>query len=153
MKRTLFILLTMISMTLISSCTHNNGDIGPWFGQWKLSELKIDGVADPAYKGDVFWSFQTNIFMMKEMLTDGTGQWADMRWGSWEESDGELLLIFTFSSDHTPPGQGSYHPLPGMYLPTNQVSHLKILKYPGSKMELSYTTPEGKQITYYLERW
>lgn len=154
MKRIYSIILLVVAMTAISSCTHNNGDIGPWFGIWKLTDLKVNGTTDPGYEGNVFWSFQTNIFQMKEVITDGTGQWSDERWGSWEESDGDLILSFTYSSQSTPePGTGVYHPLSGMYLPTNQAVHLDIVKYPDSKMELAYTTDDGNQITYYFTRW
>ena len=31
-------------MVTLSSCTHNNGDIGPYFGTWKLLSINVDGV-------------------------------------------------------------------------------------------------------------
>ena len=44
MKRALHILIIMLSMAALSSCTHNNGDIGPYFGTWKMLSIEVDGV-------------------------------------------------------------------------------------------------------------
>lgn len=140
-------------MLLTPSCTHNNGDIGSWFGIWKLTAMEVDGVTDSSYEGDIFWSFQTSVFKMTEATAEDLRE-RDERWGTWTEEGGDLLLNFTHSSDAFPGGGvGSYAPLPATYIPANQVSRLKILKYPGSEMELSFTTSSGKQITYFLTRW
>ena len=49
-------------MTLLAaatlSCTHNNGDIGVWFGLWKVTSVEVDGSADRKYKGNMYFSFQ-----------------------------------------------------------------------------------------------
>lgn len=151
-RKLLTILIVTASMLLPSGCTHNNGDIGPWFGQWKMTRMDIDGVADAEYQGNIYWSFQTNIFQMKK-ITPGVVNHADTRWGTWSEEGDCLLLNFTYSSALTPPGSGVYTPLPETYIPADQVSRLEILKRPGDSMELSFTTPQGKQITYYLIKW
>ncbi|MDE7153487.1 MAG: lipocalin-like domain-containing protein [Muribaculaceae bacterium] len=153
MKRIILFLTAIVALTLAPSCTHNNGDIGSWFGIWKVTSIKVDGVADSSYDGNIFWSFQSSVFQMKQVVA-GEGIGRDERWGTWSEESGDLLLDFTHSSNAFPGGGiGSYQPLPATYLPANQVSRLKILKYPGSEMELSYTSETGKQITYSLKRW
>ena len=64
MKRIIiYSLLTIFSLTFLPSC-QNNGDIGPWYGMWKLTSLTIDGEEDPAYEGNVFWKFQTGVVQM-----------------------------------------------------------------------------------------
>lgn len=151
MKRKLTIALLFTMLVTLSSCLQNNGHIGDWYGMWKLTEMKVDGVPDTTYGGNIFWSFQTNIFQMKRVSADGN---YDNRWGSWSEDDGKLLLSFNYrADDSSTPGTGTYAPLPETYLQADAVNTLEILKKPGSKMELSYTIADGKRITYTLTRW
>lgn len=150
MKKYISILTLTATLLMMASCSHNNGDIGPWFGQWKLIEIKVDGVTDYSYNGNIFWSFQTHVFQMKEVIGD-ISPVSDTRWGTWEENGGELLLNFTYmNSEHK---EIYYDPLTATFLPPHEISRLKILKRPGSEMELSYTSPDGKLITYFLKRW
>lgn len=62
MKRTIITLLIAILLPVIAGCTRNDGDIGTWFGSWKLERITIDGLIDEKYKGDIFWQFQSSVF-------------------------------------------------------------------------------------------
>ena len=46
MKRTISTLLIAILLPVIAGCTRNDGDIGTWFGSWKLERITIDGLID-----------------------------------------------------------------------------------------------------------
>ena len=35
----------------MSGCTHNNGDIGPWFGTWQVTGIDADGAPLAEYDG------------------------------------------------------------------------------------------------------
>ena len=49
MKRTVYISCMIFVVLSFCGCTHNNGDIGPWFGQWKVERIDKDGMPDPDY--------------------------------------------------------------------------------------------------------
>ena len=55
MRKALRIIAAVVMTAISGSCTHNNGDIGPWFGEWKLTSIEIDGSPDAAYKANTFW--------------------------------------------------------------------------------------------------
>ena len=72
--------------------------------------------------------------------------------GTWEEDGDNLVLTFTYSDDYNPQGSPAYSPLPATHLPAG-VSTLRILKSPGTKMELQYVSPEGDKYQYSLSKW
>ena len=52
----------------ISSCTQNDGNIGEWFGHWKLNTISVNGAVDDEYGGNIFFSFQSKTFCQTMML-------------------------------------------------------------------------------------
>ena len=56
--------VSVLACLAMTGCTHNDGDIGEWFGEWHLQSIEIDGAADADYDGDVLWKFQNNIVDM-----------------------------------------------------------------------------------------
>ena len=71
------VLVSVMVMTGISSCTRNNGDIGPWFGTWKLTEITVDGTSDAGYEGNIFWKFQNDVFEMVRVNQHAVESYAD----------------------------------------------------------------------------
>lgn len=144
MKRKKFIfLMTSVCLFCMTGCIHHNGNIGHWFGQWKLTQITVNEESDTTYNGNIFWSFQSNIILMQGQ---GTSR------GTWEEDGDNLVLTFTYSDDYNPQGSPAYSPLPATHLPAG-VSTLRILKSPGTKMELQYVSPEGDKYQYSLSKW
>lgn len=154
MRHTFNIILAVMAFLLVG-CTHNNGNIGPFFGQWKISEITIDGEKDAAYEGNVFWSFQSSTIEMQKadesQLTD-----AVTSWGSWsrekETNHDVLILDFTHSDDTHAVGDPYYSPLKETHLP-NGILRLYITSSSGSTMQLSYTADDGKVYKYSLVKW
>lgn len=60
MRRLSLIIFGIVAL-LSTSCTHNNGNIGFWFGTWQCSEITVDGKTDVNYSGNMFFKFQTNV--------------------------------------------------------------------------------------------
>ena len=54
-----------IVLTIVAACTKNNGDIGVWFGLWKVTSVEVDGSADRKYKGNVYAGSQNTTFEQK----------------------------------------------------------------------------------------
>ncbi len=58
------IVLFILWMTiLLPACTHNDGDIGPLFGQWKLVSIEKSGQKDTY--DNLFLSFQSSVLEFK----------------------------------------------------------------------------------------
>ena len=68
MKHTLHLALLSLALLLaLNSCSHNNGDIGPWFGLWHLESIDVDGTEQADYEGDFFFMFQGKVFGIKHL--------------------------------------------------------------------------------------
>lgn len=61
--KNIIVLFTLWMVVLLSSCTHNDGDIGPLFGQWKLVSIEKSGRKDTY--DNLFLSFQSFVIEFK----------------------------------------------------------------------------------------
>ena len=146
-RKIIYSLLTVLSLTFLLSC-QNNGDIGPWYGMWKLTSLTIDGEEDPDYNGNVFWKFQTGVVQMVRYYNNsGTCT------GTWKEKSGTLELTYIYSDDLNEEASRKYSTLTGMHLPSTGVIPLEIVKRPSSTMVLKYRSEEGVTYVYTFKKW
>lgn len=134
-QATLFALV----LTLLAGCTHNNGDIGPLFGKWKVTAIEADGTAQPDYRGNVFWSFQSHTVEVTAVFDhheryDG--------FGCWSMAGDELILSFP-DSDRQPPEQAA--------LPSECT--MTVLRLNSKNAVFRYLLPEGGSLTYTLTKW
>lgn len=150
MKQIKEILLVALVGMALSACTHNDGNIGVYFGTWKVEEITIDGVADIDYRDNLFFQFQSGVFCMRRVDEHHI---AAVSWGTWEEvSDNVLRLSFVYSDDNNPEGSEKYSPLPESHLPKG-VSDLDILQLTGSAMKLQYLAEDEIEYVYNLKKW
>lgn len=123
------------------SCTHNNGDIGHWFGMWRVESITIDGAPDPSYPvPSMIWKFQGHIFQI--IVPDEKEHTAPGTIGIWEEKDGVLTL--DFSKETMGPWTHVTH--------LDMVSHLDVLKLTSKSIRLQYVTDQATYI-YELKKW
>ena len=140
----------MISAVCIGGCTHNDGDIGPWFGTWKLDSMTVDGVQDTEYADNVIWKFQANIMSIVR-VSENHGRYEV--YGTWCEPQTDVLRIeFIYSDNNTPAGTMRYSPLPETHLPPG-ISDLDILEMKSGKLHLEYQSPDGTVYGYFLTKW
>lgn len=155
----LFLPLFLFSM-LISSCTHNDGDIGEYFGEWQLTQLSVDGLdiklygdgaesKDPdfgsplaytiAFQGDVA---RINIlYAYHEIISI---------FGSWQLSDGNLILNFSHTDDVNP---DEIYRVPDILgFPIDGIVVMKVVKINDKKMELRQTSDAGNVFKYYFKK-
>lgn len=132
-----------------TGCTHNDGDIGPWFGTWRLEEITVDGHPDESYGHDIFWQFQNTVFCMRKV----TAMYDYYpRWGTWSETpDGMLEIDFSHHDDSSKPT--IYTPFEETHLEQKGVSELKIISIKGGSMRLEYRADDGKVYGYSLDKW
>lgn len=143
------IIITFLVTVLLSGCTTNNGDIGPWYGSWQLYQIEIDNIPDNNYSANVFWAFQSSIIKMTVL---NSKHQTDEYWGTWNESDGVLTLKYTHSNAETPPGHNEYSFPPNIYLPSNGTVQLRIIEQKSNRLSLEYTKTDGIKVLYRLQK-
>lgn len=136
----------MLALFLVTSCTHNNGDIGEQFGQWKLMRIERNGVVDDTYGGNMFWSFQSSTIEMKIVALDHSTR---NTFGNYNIENGLMHISFP-DDDRTPPD--------GLGLTRD--NDLKIVTLSDSRMTLSYKNAyvpagggEPEDMTLYFTKW
>lgn len=85
------LLISLCICSLLGACTHNDGDIGYFFGQWKLVEITADDKVLESYGGNMFWSFQSSTI---EVKTIGENHVATQSFGDFRNADNTLFLSF-----------------------------------------------------------
>ena len=138
-RKLTYMLVALVAMLTLGSCLHNNGDIGPWFGQWKVTRITIDGVDDPNYGGDLFFSFQSSVIRVCQSFPESNS--SSSIYGNWKESDGTMAVEFKEA-----------------FQSLLNYSHLEkqlvftIDRRSGDKV-LRYTASDGVEYTYFLTKW
>lgn len=149
MKVLVFIALSIVTLT---SCTHNNGDIGPWFGTWHLESVDIDGSPEPDYEGNIFWGFQSEVIFLTRVPVNEPGiHSVEKRFGTWREADKTLYLKFAYNDNNDQEGY-QYHAFEELHFPYGTETALAIIKAPGRKAILQYTAPDGHSYTYKIKK-
>ena len=141
LRRITAIMALAIVLLLPTSCTHNNGDIGPWFGTWRLESITINGEPDKDYAPPyLIWKFQSSIVQI--LAPDDVNHTAPGGTGTWSCEDDILHLDFTWGLGHE--GTISHLPLK---------CRLTVLRLTGREIELRYDSPEGDSYIYKLKKW
>lgn len=142
-----YILLTLTLLAATSSCTHNDGDIGPLFGSWILDSMTLDGQPyTPDVDGYTCLQFQGKVIMAK--IIDDRHSLLFYSVGSWERTDNTLYLDYTHSDNDTPPGEGAYSAPYWLMLKPNAVNEVSILSLNSRHMHLRHITPDGDIVEY-----
>lgn len=135
MKQLTIIFLLLLSLT---SCTHNNGDIGPLFGTWKLTSININGVPDKNYKENSFMAFQNDAIGVNTPDTN-EGYWEI---GKWTMEGKELTITYDNNVFNAPE-----------YLHINKgVNVFSVTELTGKSLIFSRMLG-GKIYTYNLVKW
>lgn len=87
------LIISLLSVIMLSGCMHNNGDIGNYFGTWKVSTINVDGVDDPEYKENIFFQFQSDVFRLVQNRTQND---ITEYFGTWSETDNIILLKLNY---------------------------------------------------------
>ena len=144
MKKAIYIIGVICCFLAFTGCTHNNGDIGPWFGQWKVERIDKDGEADPDSEGNCMLRFQSSVVTAVLVTYDsGTNTTSTvLKYGNWEENGGYLHLVFKEHSDQ---------PLEALHL--DKECSLKVIRRDGKDKQLQLTKDDGTVYTYHLVKW
>lgn len=134
------LLLLLVTLSTIS-CTRNNGDIGDWFGTWRVDELTINGSPDPDY-GPPYMIFKFHSSIVQIIWPDEANHGAPGCTGTWSQDDDKVTLRFDYDQ---------YTPTTATHL--DEITTLDILKLSKSTIELQYTNENGNTYYYKLKKW
>ncbi len=148
--RSTYTLLYILLLTVCTACTQNNGYIGSLFGTWALTSMTVNGETPKTFKSDdTFWSFQNTIINVQQVADHY--QYVS-HYGTWEESDGQLLLNFTHSDDVNAAGEGPYLAPTWIGFPKNEIVELTYVTKKSRHMELTWTNRDGDVFYYILTK-
>lgn len=86
-------LVLPLILAFMAGCTHNNGDIGIWFGTWLVESITQDGSTHPVMiDGTLCFQFQGEIATIRQ-TTISHDEFVD--YGTWREGDGKLYILFS----------------------------------------------------------
>lgn len=138
--------LTYISCLLLqlicAGCTHNNGNIGNFFGQWKLTDIIINDESLPDYEGNVYWSFQNSTINIKEINSNHI---AKNCYGNWKEYNGNMVVDFPDNNEQ------DYTALHTIKL--GRLSELEIIVENNRHMILKYIPNSKTNIVYKFDKF
>lgn len=138
-RKLTYMLFALVAMLTLGSCLHNNGDIGPWFGHWKVTRITIDGADDPGYGGDLFFSFQSSVIRVSQSFPERNQ--SSSIYGNWQEQQGTMNVEF----------KEAFQSLLD-YAHLDKQFVFTVVRRNGDKV-LRYTAEDGKEYTYYLKKW
>lgn len=144
------IIIAAFLAVLACGCTHNNGDIGQWYGQWKLESIEADGVPVAEYEGNMFWAFQNNVLNLDMVQDEGLSHL--MRWATWSQDGKTLLIDFRHYDGYSPTTDNDYHPFPILRMEKDAVNTLAIETLTSRRLVLKYDAGD-KLYTYRLRKW
>lgn len=141
MKAKASTIIAVLLAIVAAACTHNNGDIGPWFGAWKVEAITIDGEPKADYGGNLFFEFQSTVV---KMCLVGDHHSTVNVIGNWDEDSGGVLHLNFPDPRH--------QPIAVTGLPAD--CRLSV-KWNGSRhMTLEWANPDTGQTTVFsLKKW
>ena len=146
MKRLASYIILAIAATIgLSSCSHNDGDIGYWFGLWHLDSIEANGTPVPDYEGNTYFMFQGKVFCIR--CVDEDNHDYNESFAQWQENDDHQSATITFADEHFLP---TITPL----IPLETITTFNVVTLNDKVMVLKHIHSEtGTTHTYYLTRW
>lgn len=138
MKTSLYILFITAAIVVAAvGCTRNNGNIGSWFGTWRVVGIEVDDVPLDSYTANVIVKFQNDIIETMEVYDHHD---TESYYATWHSTGSELVI------DGRERGIA-----PELMLPANSVVTLNLLRAPEDVMEWEYVGG-GTVIRYNLKK-
>jgi len=131
--KTIRLLTTLLAALALTACTHNNGDIGIWFGTWHVTTITANGTP-VAYDGDYFFQFQSSVFRV--CLVQQHEQTTES-YGTWSEADDGTTMSINFVDPQV------YY----LYVPGFETSNVFTVSRGGSS-QATFTRTAADGVTY-----
>ncbi len=142
------LLLTLLLTT--GACTHNDGDIGPLFGYWRLDKMTVNDTPHNLYDNTgvelYAFAFQSNVMYIQTMLPHLD---YDRAFGTWS-LDGDVMTWHFRWTDMN--NYANYTDPEALMLDPSGLTTLHVLRLTSSHLDVEYTDTDGKVIRYYLTK-
>ena len=150
MKYLLRLLILSLLVPAISSCTHNDGDIGPLFGYWRLDEVTVNDVPENLYDNTgvelYAFAFQSNVMYIQTVKAHLD---YDRAFGIWSLDGDRMTWHFNWTDDGN---YTNYTPPAALQLDPSGLTVMDVVKLTSSSLETVYTDQSGNSIRYYLSK-
>lgn len=149
--RKLYLIITFLASLAFVSCTHNDGDIGPWFGDWRIVSYTVDGQDMTSENvSETIISFQSQVITVV-MPTDSYGS-VYYRVGTWTQpSASEVVFDFTHhgSADQD---QSIYEAPQWLGWISSERMDFRLSDQKSRSMTLTWVSPSGAKHVYKIKK-
>lgn len=148
MKTLRHTLIALLALVGLSGCTHNNGDIGIWFGTWQVEEITGGSpgfeLDYPMDQGNYYIQFQGEVCTVV-YITASHNQLVD--YGTWHEDGNNLTISF-------PDSEAAYYLLLDNLAQgsLDQVFRFIVGQKSDKRAQLNYTNIWGEELTLHLRK-
>lgn len=151
MKRYIFRLLSVLLAVMALTACQNDGQIGFWYGTWRVDSYECDGqaVMQPAGQ-NTFFSFQGAV-VCATIVSDDHGDHT-RNYGTWTDDGLTITLNFTHSDSSTPQGGNGYTPPAWMGMTSEYPMTIEVAGRDTDDMTWSWLSRDGKTHIYKLHK-
>ena len=146
--KALKILFVVILVAIAHGCIRNDGNIGPIWGLWRVTNIEVDGKSIENYEGNLYFGFQASVFMQK-VVDEATYSDSQASYALWMYEGEDLKILFTEDRYKPVAISGFQHKVDDK--PVENI--VKVRKMKGNDMHLEYVNPDGVTYFYKLKRW
>lgn len=141
-------IIILVLIFAVTSCTHNNGDIGPLFGQWIMTDITADGQSiSDVTPTDWNWRFQNQVILISQV--DNVAHTHNEYWGSWSQSGKTITVNYR----NTDPSINFNYDIPkAIGFTEAAVYQIEIITGSASQMTLQMVNPQGVNYVYTLTK-
>lgn len=144
--------VVVTAVASLGSCTQNNGDIGPWFGFWRMTSITIGAQPVEGYEpegpGSLQWSFQGNVVFINTLGPHNSYRESVATWSATATC---LTLDYTHGA-----GQGDdtylYTPPAILKISTDRPTEFTIVSLTSRDMTLRRTLDDGSVMECQLKK-
>lgn len=144
--RTLTSILIGLLTLIFAGCSHNNGNIGNWFGTWHVTEITVNGETLETYNQNMYFKFQANIC---DIITVSPHHDNFEHFARFQEQDNHTILIDFGHTDEWNPVEFD---APAESLLENGPNVLKVSNKGSRKKILTLDKEDGTTINYTLRK-
>lgn len=133
------LIIPLLAMLVLASCTRNHGDIGIWFGTWHVERITA-GETPITVDDDYFFQFQSKVFRVSQVSTH---EQVVESYGTWQESEDGSMMTVTF-----PDPSVYYIVMPGL----ETENHFTITRTSSRDLTFTKTDTTGATYSYHLKK-
>ncbi len=145
--------LTLIFILALSICLggcQNNGDIGDWFGSWRVDSYMLNGLEQEGLAKATTFGFQSEVVVVTVVIDDYQTEY--QRYGTWQELDDTFTLHFNHQDATTNPATDIYAAPEWLGMYSDKPMIMTLQRHDSRNVTLTWLGPDGATRTYKLHK-